>query len=404
MTQRTIEVTGQSQLLIRNISGDLNLKGWKRGEIQLSGTGVEEQVQKGTEKITLESAGDLKISIPHQLAVQVASISGDASIVNLASSLEIEQIAGDLSLRDIGKTTIAKLGGDLFASRIRGDLTIANLGGDCLAKDVDGQFAGKGIAGDLMLNGVAGGIEAHASGDIHADFSPVPWQAYALHARGTIMAHVPPHTNAAFLLKSEGKSIQLNTGPEPQHVHQETYELELGEGGPQVSLSAGQEIILNTESRSWTPEFRFDADLSGLTEQITKQTTAQIHSHLANLETQLNEQLSNLPQTLEEAGLSEEKISQVRTRIEEASLKAAEKARKAAQKAEVKLEQKLAQAQRKARRETRSFDLDDFLAQKEQKQRSATEKERLMILNMLQEKKITAEQADELLAALEGEK
>ncbi|MFO8035494.1 MAG: hypothetical protein R6U57_02570 [Anaerolineales bacterium] len=402
MTQKTIPAKDISRLVIQTAGGDLTLKGWKRSEIRLEGMDEVSKFKETGDKITLESAGDLILSAPHQLAVDILNIGGDVTIANLAAPLSVKNVGGDLSLRDINTPAINNVGGDLFAKHIRGDLTLGQVGGDCLVNDVDGQYADKGIGGDLHINKVGGGIETTAGGDIQAVFSPVPWQAYDLKAGGSLYAQIPEDTNALFKIKSEQEVINLNINGDSQRIEEEEYEFEMGEGGPQVTLTAGKDVMLSTESSTWSPDFTFDADVEGLAEQISQQTTAQIQAQLSSLEKHLSDHLSGLAESLEDFDLPEEKMEQVRAKIAEASQQAAQKAQKAAQKAEAKLEYKIAKAQRKARRKKKSFDLEEFLSQKEQERESVSEDERLMILNMLEEKKISAEEAGELLSALEG--
>ena len=83
---------------------------------------------------------------------------------------------------------------------------------------------------------------------------------------------------------------------------------------------------------------------------------------------------------------------------------AAQKAELAATKAQAKLEKNLAKTKRtaqKLKRKSMEFDLDQFLSSDADK-RSVSDGERLMILNMLQDKKISPGEADDLLKALEG--
>jgi hypothetical protein len=85
---------------------------------------------------------------------------------------------------------------------------------------------------------------------------------------------------------------------------------------------------------------------------------------------------------------------------------AAEKAEIAAIKAQAKVEKKIARTRRKAlkaRTKMKEFDLGDFLEAQKGK-RAVNESERLMILEMLQEKKISLDEADQLLKSLEGKK
>jgi hypothetical protein len=78
----------------------------------------------------------------------------------------------------------------------------------------------------------------------------------------------------------------------------------------------------------------------------------------------------------------------------------------AAIKAQARVEKKIARTRRKAlkvRAKVKEFDLGDFLETQKEK-RAVTESERLLILEMLQEKKISLDEADQLLKALEGKK
>lgn len=400
--KETIDVGKRTLVRVQGTGGDLVIKGWRRAEIQLEGADSPTTVTEKSDHILIEGAGDLVLSVPHQLRVEVGSIGGDASISNLGAALSVNQLGGDLSLRNVSGTTVKSIGGDLFAKHTRGDITLENLGGDCLVSDLDGQIAGKGIGGDLMAKEIGGGMDISVGGDINAHFSPVPWQAYALSAKGDIFAHIPEDSNAEFKISSDKGTIILQDEDESRRLDENEHTYIMGEGGAQVKLSAKGEVMLSTESGTWSPEFSVDPDVMGLAGQITQQTTEQIQRQLSSLEKHLDKHLSGVSKSLESLELPEEKVKIIQRKIEEASQRAAMKAQKATQKAEVKLERKIAKAQKKARAKKPTFDLHDFLSKKEQEHRQATEEERMMILKMLEEKKITAKQAEKLLSALEG--
>lgn len=402
MPRQTIPITTQTRLTLESVAGDLVLKGWGREDMQLNGQNELTSIDDDGERIQVECRGDLILTVPHQLSVSLHNLGGDGSLSNLAGELKIEKVGGDLSLRDVNQTSVEGVGGDLLAKHIRGDLTILNLGGDGVVSDLDQQLSAKGIAGDLLIDEVGGGIDAVASGDIHARFSPVPWQMYALEARGDLYIRVPENAHGRFSIRSQQKSIILHIHDDTERIQEKETTLEMGEGGPRIQLSAAGEVTLSDSTGEWSPELTFHADFEGLAGQITRQTSAQIQDQLSSLEKHLDQHLSGVAKSLEALDLPQEKIADIQSKIEGASRRAAQKAHKAARKAEAKLEKKITQAQKKARRQRPTFDLDEFLSQKEHAAQTATDEERLMILNMLQEKKITAEQAEELLSALEG--
>lgn len=401
MSQQTVPVTTHTRLILESVAGDLVLKGWGREEMQLNGENELISIDEDGERIQVECRGDLTLTVPHQLDVVLNSLGGDGSLSNLAGELEIRKVGGDLSLRDVNQTSIEGVGGDLLARHIRGDLTILNLGGDCVVSDLDQQLSAKSIAGDLLIAEVGGGIDAAAGGDIHARFSPVPWQMYALEAQGDLYIRVPADSHGKFLIRSRQESIILHIDNDSERIQNRESTFEMGEGGPHIQLAAAGEVTLSDSTGQWSPELTFHADFEGLAGQITRQTSAQIQDQLSSLEKHLEQHLSGVAKSLEALDLPQEKIADIQSKIEGASRRAAQKTQKAARKAEAKLEKKITQAQKNARRQRPTFDLDEFLSQREQAAQTATDEERLMILNMLQEKKITAEQAEDLLSALE---
>jgi G3E family GTPase len=172
-------------------------------------------------------------------------------------------------------------------------------------------------------------------------------------------------------------------------------------------LSAGGKVFVASDNFSWLSPLQTNAEqFENIAVDFSAQTVKQIKNHLSHLEVDLRESLSGLADSMESAGLSEENLQQIKIQIEEGSRLAAQKAELAAVKAQAKVEKAIAKAQRKAqkmKRKTREFDLDQFFASQAEK-KSVSDSERLMILEMLQEKKISPEEADDLLKALEGKK
>jgi hypothetical protein len=128
------------------------------------------------------------------------------------------------------------------------------------------------------------------------------------------------------------------------------------------------------------------------------------------IESQLNAQLENLSQSMRSTGLPADQAQ----RINEASARAASRAREKMQRAQEKIHRKIEIAQRRAEQrlrpvekraqthEKRTWGFEWPGANPEPGKEPVTDEERLMILKMLEQKKITPEEADQLLAALEG--
>jgi hypothetical protein len=270
---------------------------------------------------------------------------------------------------------------------------------------VQGQVELKKVGGDIQLNTVAGGIDIKASGDGSVEFHPVSWQAYQLTVGGDLILTMPDDTSADLSIKSGAKDIRIFPGKLDITHNEEELEQTLGEGGPAVLLEAGGRVfIIDDEFTAFSGLKMNLDDLGSIAANFATDTGEYIRENLGHLEQELTESFSGLSESLKEIGLSEEKLKEMGAKIEESSRKVAEKAEVAAIKAQAKYEKRIARARQRALRaqgKIKQFDLDQFLETKSKKS-SVSDSERLAILEMLQDKKISPEQAEELLQALEG--
>ena len=407
MAQHTIPIENISKLEITSTGGSLFLTGWNRDEIQIKDHSDQNSIKQTKTALKISFPGDSIINIPHNLPVIIKSVGGDAAIKGISTELKISSVGGDLTISDCSQSTIDTVGGDTFVRRIHGDLVIKNIGNDCLVDNIQGQLFIQQVGNDIQIDKVAGGIEAQAAGDGQVNISPVPWQAYRVEVVGNLSVGFPDDCNAELSLQSDNGDIVIKHGNIDEDINKFEFNQLLGEGGPSVILSAGGKVFVSSDKYSWLSGFRIDTEeFHNLAVDFSSQTAEQINNHLSHLENDLQESLSGLSDSLDSIGLSESKLKEIKRHLEETSHQAIQKAEIAAIKAKAKVEKNIAKAQRKAhkmKRKTSEFDLNQFLASQAEKP-AVTEKERLLILEMLQEKKISLEEADELLKALEGKK
>ncbi len=407
MADQTIPLEDISQIDFREITGNLHLSGWNREEIHIKDLGKEIQADQKKSVLEIKSLTDALIRIPYNLDVMIRSVSGDVNIKGLRGKLEIKSVSGDLIASDISALSAQSIAGDLIGSRVQGNLQVNTIGGDSLIDNVQGQVELKRVGGDSQIDTVAGGIDIQAGGDGSIEFHPVSWQAYQLEVGGDLLLTIPADTNADLRIKSGAKDIKIFPG-KLDIIHQDK-ELEhaLGEGGPTIQLTAGGKVlIIDDEFTAFTGIKMNLDDLGSLTAGFATNTGEQIRDNLEHLEEELTESLSGLSESLKDIGLSEEKLKDLGAKIEESSRKAAEKAEIAAIKAQAKFEKRIAKARLKAlkaQEKIKQFDLEQFL-ESQSGNKTVSDSERMLILEMLQEKKISPEEAEELLKALEGKK
>ena len=407
MAEHLIPREEYTRLEIINTGGDLYLVGWNRDDIRIKELADGDLVEKKKKQINLSFSGDAIIHIPHSLITNVQNVGGDVSIRGIQGHLDIASIGGDLSLIDIESAKIGSVGGDSFAKRIQGDLQIENTGGDGLIDYVKGQVALKSVGGDVQMKKIAGGIEVNGGGDARLSFHPVPWQAYQVNVGKDISATIPDDCSADLSISSGEKDITVIVGGLDLKLEEKKLQQAIGEGGPAIMLNAGGKVFLTGEDYTWLTNIKINAEeLEEMAVDFSTQTAEQLKNHLGNLEDDLRVSLSGLTESLDSIGISEESLERIAAQIEESSRQAAQKAEIAAIKAQAKVEKKIALARKKALKaaaKTKEFNLEEFLSAKENK-KSVSPDERILILNMLQDNKISPEEADDLLEALEGKR
>jgi len=298
-----------------------------------------------------------------------ASISGDAAIRGVTGDIEIASISGDLSMRDVGSVAISAIESDLSLRGARGNVYVKSAEGDVSIRDVDGNITLESVADDLALRGARGNIKVNVAEDVVVYLEPREDGSYQVTAGDDILMVLPTSANATVTMQGDEIDVQWPGVKNEPEATQRT--VVLGGGSAKITLNAGGDIRLTNQANAADSADEFgnfaglNFDWSGFGERISRQVQA-------------------------------------------ATARATRGAEEAARRAE-------RHAERQARRWGRTPPPPpgpwvDFGPKGSPtppgmpKSDPVSEDERLAILKMLQDKKITAEQAEQLLQALEGGK
>ena len=408
---------------------DLNVKGWNESEVLVkTSAGKQEDILNSSENnIHVHCLDDCTVYIPLEAKVNVQVVGQDASLKSLKGELAIDQVGRDLALRDVSTITVGAVGRDITAKRIHGDFKVESVGRGVIVRNVDGQFAAETIGAHLHLQEVSEGVSAQVGGNTEVTLAPVAWQAYSIKAAGDINCRLSEDANALITITSGANQIRVKLPHHSGSYQEHSKSFTLGEGGAPVTLAAGGSVLLQTNESDWRSiaegdfDIDIDADLENITSNIEQQVSEQIESQLEAIEQQLDAQLAGLSSVLGNASLSEEERSRINQRIESVRQRSQEHAQRLADNIRAKVNRKIEAARHKVRRKAARFAADmepprpftwPVLPAPPMPPMSpicspiasdpVSDEERLMILNMLEAGKITAEDAEQLLAALEG--
>lgn len=362
---RMISAGKSPRIKVDTIGGDLSVVGWD-GDILVKGDEDEIQLTQDGEEISLSCAGDLALRVPKGASFDFGNIGGDASIRGVQGSIDLQNIGGDLSIRDAGPVTIGNVAADFSMRNGKGDVHVRNAGADVSIRDVEGRITLDAVGDDLALRGARGDVKVNVGADVIVYLDPRTGGEYSVVAGDDILLVVPLDTNATLTLQGDRIDVDL-PGVEPDEDATERVVV-VGDGSAKISLSAGGDVRVSNreDAGEYAEEFGnfagMNFDFSGFGEQISK-------------------------------------------RVEDATRRATKRAEEAVRRAE-------RHAERHARRGRGALEIGrwnwDFKggpkppAPPVPPAEPVSDDERMSILKMLAEKKITAEQAEQLLSALEG--
>ena len=174
----SLNAADDGRVSISNTSGSIEVEGWSRNQVEISGTigdDVEELIfERNGDNVRIkvkipeskgryrDASADLTIRVPEQSSIDVATISadidvravlgeqdlqaisGDITTEGFASDIDVETVSGDIEVQGDGKKARADL------QSVSGDVSAANIAGDVDAESVSGDV---GIVGSSVERG-----------------------------------------------------------------------------------------------------------------------------------------------------------------------------------------------------------------------------------------------------------
>ena len=370
---RTISAGKTPHIIVDGIAGDLSVVGWD-GDFLIKGDEEEYHVEEKGDNILLSCDGDLSLRVPRGASFQFKKIGGDASVRGIKGAIQLDEIEGDLSIRDADSVSIGLIHADFSLRGSTGDLFIKNAHGDVSIRDVDGSITLESVADDLAVRGVRGNVKVNVGEDVIVYLDPKSDGNYSVVAGDDILLVLPADTNATLSIQGDEIDIDLPGVEEDEDATERS--IVLGDGSAKISLSAGGDVRVSDKEDAG----RFAQDFGNFAG--------------------LNLDWSDFGERV--AGQVERAAEQVARQAE----RAARRAEAAGRRAERHAERHVRKWRGKVNSGRWNWEIGPTGVIKPPAPPSepVSEEERMTILKMLQEKKISASQADDLLKALEGDK
>lgn len=164
-------------LEVMNVAGSIEISGWRKKEIELTGTLGEE-----AEKLVFEPGEDrvivrvenrkrdenrkwgytkrgtrLVIKVPHSTELDIEAVSADISVKEIRGEQRLRSVSGDITTAlEGGEAMLRAVSGDIYAtgSGKAGRAEFSTVSGDVEAKGLAGEIRAEAVSGDLDVAGM----------------------------------------------------------------------------------------------------------------------------------------------------------------------------------------------------------------------------------------------------------
>ena len=373
MKQTSFPMKPDGKLTVRTGS-DLSIEGIEAATMVVivdHGDGLRMKEEGGVFQLAADS--DCRVILPFGVTVTVESVGGDASLKNLTNRLVVGKVGGDLHLQLFAGASVETVGGDCIIQQASGAVEIQRVGGDLLA-EVSGSLYASTVGGDARVIGDSGKVQLTIGGDADLKFINTALPEVKVNAGSDIQLLVPQEANAQLELTSGGEEIEVYAGGQELDVEDGHSSLPLGTGGATIKLTAGGSIQVSDKAEE---NWEFDDDLDASTDHWS--------DFGIDLEKTIKDSLKTVSESMKLAGanasrahrIAEEKMNQAMRHLEERGMGPGRK------------------------RKVVGFSFGDSASTAPSQAPKATDEERMLVLRMLQDKKITVEEAEKLLNALD---
>ena len=401
MEEHTYEVDSAAVIRV-TARMNLTLQGDAVSHVHLSGEGAAQATwEPQADHYVLEARKNVVVVLPQDAQVQLLQVGGHCEARDLGAGIAGDSIGGHGKFRRMGSITIDHIGGHLNVTgcqghveshqvgghlrleQCQGDVRIDHVGGHAKAYHIGGACHLPAVGGHVHLDHVQKELRVDAGGHVRTSIHPQGEQVYDIRAGGRLACHVPRNTHATIEMHSPTLRKQ-DAGAETRV---------LGDGTAQVRLSAGAHIAFVEEDpgHPGPDPGRVEAEdvreAHWAVEGVAQQIRTSVHQILGQVTEKVN-------QALKDNGLDTQQRADLQAQFKDISRDALESAREVA--ATVQTQSRDIWENEVKPNLPTSIKTDSPPSPESQ----ALSEERKIILRMLDEGKITVDEANELLKSL----
>ncbi len=361
---------------ITSCDGSVEIRGSSREETIVEFNDVDTAITESEGAITIQTDGSCVIRFPENGNVTIGKVDGSLRLKQVLGTVAIESVDGSVSVRQVGSLSIGNVDGQLNVRNVNGSFSLENAAGHLTVHDVSGMLAISRVQGHFSGRDlVAGGHIGEVEGNVVLRTALDAGAQLEFYAHGNAEVSIPENANLRVIAQAGG-GVKANTAFNFSQEG-ETFSAVIGNGEATINASADGRIRIRTTT-AFDPEDDTFYDLEDFNLRLDE-VFNQIDASFSSFEPALNA----LPH-------------HVRSRVS----RKLEAARQRVEDAQKRVTKTVVSAQRDLGGQNWGGPSDAGLQHSE----PVAEQERMAVLQMLEHGKITVQEAEMLISALEGKR
>ncbi len=369
---------GSTPRVIVNCDGTLDVRGSAREDVRLECDTPElsADVEAYENLLRVHAPGNCTVRMPQEGELLVNATGGNLRVRDLASVVSADMVYGAASVRGVHGVRLGEVHGEARIRDVEGTVEIAEANGSLTIQNTQGRVQVGIVNGDMLLRDVEGNMhieEVNGSLAVRTDFAPETTAYFGSSSEAVF--RLSSEASVRFVLPRDA-TVQVERGVE-LFTEGEHKIVTFGSGAATVEIADMYDITIRQGSQQDDSAFAYSFALGHDLSEHLAEISEQLESKLDAIETDLGNTISNRV------------LSHVERRLSQARRQVAAAQRR---------------VEREAERSSRHRVSVEFGKPAEQSASGPgmTDDERLAVLTMLEEGKISVEEAEKLLSALEG--
>lgn len=390
--QQIIAVEPDVTIVVRAHS-NLDVHQWERPELGIITDINVQKIRHENKLLRMLFVEDCELCVPKNREVIIDRVSENARVRDLQNPLTINKVGGRLALQNVNSVVVGRVSESCLVENIAGTLKIGKVGDHLTGKNLGSSVTVERVSGRVQLQGVSGALELRADDSVEVSVMDTNHEKIHIRSADSIQLHLPVDPNASLQIRSGGESILLETSFLKKKLNENRSEIRLGTGEQKIVLEADDRVRITSEILDEKEIARLFSDLDVLWQNLKKEgeirraaREKQVHWEIKMVEGAAqvaHEALDEVEELADQIKISDEAIRLAEKHVKDAMKQVQEQIRNLGYDISVVEENEPEYAGDRANAES-----------------AVTDEEKLIVMRLLQEQKISVEEADRLLEVL----